>query len=78
MTLYRLQVMLYINPDQDEWMETETLPEMTINIPNVFDSLGTDAAGNVQSLNLGTVWNTWNNNLVKLEYYWKNSRKYIK
>ena len=22
----------------------------------------TDAAGNVQSLNLGTVWDTWNNN----------------
>ena len=51
-----------INPDQDDWMETETLPEMTINIPNVFDTLGTDAAGNVQALNLGTVWNTWNNN----------------
>ena len=53
---------LVINPDQDDWFETETLPEMTINIPNVFDSLGTDAAGNVQSLNLGTVWDTWNNN----------------
>jgi len=51
-----------IDPDQDDWFETETLPEMTIRIPNVFDSLGTDAAGNVQSLNLGTVWNTWNNN----------------
>ena len=53
---------LDIDPDQDDWFETETLPEMTIRIPNVFDSLGTDAAGNVQSLNLGTVWNTWNNN----------------
>jgi hypothetical protein len=53
---------LVINPDQDDWFETETLPEMTINIPNVFDSLGPDAAGNVQSLNLGTVWDTWNNN----------------
>ena len=51
-----------IDPDQDDWFETETLPEMTIRVPNVFDSLGTDAAGNVQSLNLGTVWNTWNNN----------------
>ena len=53
---------LVIDPDQDDWFETETLPEMTVNIPSVFDSLGTDASGNVQSLNLGTVWNTWNNN----------------
>ena len=30
-----------INPDQDDWMETETLPEMTINIPSVFDTLTT-------------------------------------
>ena len=51
-----------ISPDQDEWMETEVLPEMTIDIPGVFDSL-TDEAGNaVQELNLGTVWNEWNNN----------------
>ena len=51
-----------LNPDQDEWMETEVLPEMTVDIPGVFDSL-TDAAGNsVQELNLGTVWNEWNNN----------------
>ena len=51
-----------ITPDQDEWMETEVLPEMTIDIPGVFDSL-TDEAGNaVQELNLGTVWNEWNNN----------------
>ena len=51
-----------ISPDQDEWMETEVLPEMTIDIPGVFDSL-TDEAGNaVQELNLGTVWNEWNTN----------------
>ena len=51
-----------LTPDQDDWMETETLPEMTVNIPGVFDTL-TDGAGNsVQELNLGTVWNEWNNN----------------
>ncbi len=51
-----------ITPDQDEWMETEVLPEMTIDIPGVFDTLTTEAGANVQSLNLGTVWNEWNNN----------------
>ena len=51
-----------LNPDQDDWMETETLPEMTINIPGVFDTLTGGAAGGVQELNLGTVWNEWNNN----------------
>jgi len=53
---------LTITPDQDEWMDTKTLPEMTINIPGVFDTLR-DAAGNkVKELGLGTVWNNWNNN----------------
>ena len=28
-----------LNPDMDEWMETEVLPEMTINIPGPFDTL---------------------------------------
>ena len=51
-----------IDPDQDDWFETETLPEMTVEIPSVFDTLSTDAAAGVQGLNLGTVWNTWNNN----------------
>jgi len=53
---------LVITPDQDEWMETETLPEMTIEIPGVFDSLTDGASGNTQAINLGTVWNEWNNN----------------
>ena len=48
-------------------METETLPEMTIEIPGVFDTL-TDAAGaNVQEINLGTVWNEWNNNWTSID-----------
>ena len=51
-----------LNPDSDEWMETEVLPEMTINIPGIFDTL-TDQAGNpVKELGLGTVWNNWNDN----------------
>ena len=51
-----------LDPDQDDWFETETLPEMTIEIPGVFDSLTTGANANVQEINLGTVWNEWNNN----------------
>jgi len=51
-----------LDPDQDEWMETEVLPEMTIDIPGIFDTLTSDAGANVQELNLGTVWNEWNNN----------------
>jgi len=51
-----------LSPDQDEWMETEVLPEMTIKIPGIFDTL-TDQAGNkVNELGLGTVWNEWNTN----------------
>ena len=43
-------------------METEVLPEMTIAIPGIFDTL-TDQAGNkVNELGLGTVWNEWNTN----------------
>ena len=51
-----------IDPDQDDWMETEVLPEMTIEIPGVFDTLTNGAGEAVQELNLGTVWDEWNNN----------------
>jgi hypothetical protein len=51
-----------LDPNQDEWMETETLPEMTVNLPGLFDTL-TDSAGNdVNELGLGTVWGNWNTN----------------
>ena len=56
-----------LNPDQDEWMETEVLPEMTIDIPGVFDTLGTGADGAVQEIGLGTVWNEWNNNWSSID-----------
>jgi len=49
-----------LSPDQDEWMETKTIPDMVINIPGIFDTMK-DAAGNkVKELGLGTVWNNWN------------------
>ena len=56
-----------LTPNQDDWMETETLPEMTIEIPGVFDTLTADANENVQELNLGTVWNEWNNNWTSID-----------
>ena len=56
-----------LTPDQDDWMETETLPEMTIDIPGVFDTLVGDAAEEVRELNLGTIWNEWNNNWTSVD-----------
>ena len=56
-----------LDPDQDDWFETETLPEMTIEIPGVFDSLTNGANANVQEINLGTVWNEWNNNWASVD-----------
>ena len=53
---------LTLSPDQDEWKDTETLPEMTVTIPGTFDTLSVLASQNAQALGLGTVWNEWNNN----------------
>jgi hypothetical protein len=58
---------LTLSPDQDEWMETETLPEMTIDIPGAFDSLVDTAGNNVQELGLGTVWGNWSNNWTGMD-----------
>ena len=49
-----------LTPDNDEWMDTETQPEMTVNIPSVFDTISQLAGGTAASLNLGTLWNNWN------------------
>ena len=51
-----------LTPDNDEWMDTETQPEMTVDIPNVYDTLTDLASQGVLDLNLGTVWNNWNEN----------------
>ena len=53
---------LTLDPDQDDWFETETLPEMTVEIPGVFDTLTQMQMQMYRELNLGTVWNEWNNN----------------
>ena len=49
-----------LSPEMDEWMETETLPDLQIKMPGTFDTLIEGAAAGVIDLNLGTVWNNWN------------------
>jgi len=49
-----------LSPEMDEWMETETLPDLQITMPGTFDTLIEGAAAGVIDLNLGTVWNNWN------------------
>ena len=49
-----------LTPDNDEWMATETQPELRVDIPDVYDTLTNLAAEGVLDLNLGTVWNNWN------------------
>jgi hypothetical protein len=51
-----------ISPNQDEWKDTETLPELTVSIPGTFDTMSAIAAENPAALGIGTVWNEWNNN----------------
>ena len=51
-----------LSPNQDEWKDTETLPELTVSIPGTFDTMSAIAAENPAALGIGTVWNEWNNN----------------
>jgi hypothetical protein len=51
---------LTLTPDNDEWMDTETQPELRVDLPNVYDTLTSLASQGVLDLNLGTVWNNWN------------------
>ena len=51
-----------LTPEFDDWFETEVQPEMVINIPGSYDVLTELASSDVIDLNLGTVWNNWNDN----------------
>ena len=44
----------------DEWHETETVPDLVVNLPGTFDTLIDGAAQGVIDIGLGTVWNNWN------------------
>ena len=41
-------------------MATEVQPELTIDIPDIYDTLSNLASKGVLDLNLGTLWNNWN------------------
>merc|ERR1711965_179654 len=49
-----------LTPEMDEWMATETLPDLQVDMPGTFDTLTDLAAQGVLDLNLGTVWGNWN------------------
>ena len=49
-----------LSPDQDEWMATEVQPDISVRIPDIYDTLTDLASAGVLDLNLGTVWNNWN------------------
>ena len=49
-----------LSPEMDEWMATETLPDLQVDMPGTFDTLTDLASAGVLDLNLGTVWGNWN------------------
>ena len=49
-----------LTPETDDWFETETLPDLVVDLPGTFDTLTDLASAGVIDLNLGTVWNNWN------------------
>jgi hypothetical protein len=53
---------LVLNPEIDEWMETERQPDMLIDLPGPFDTITELNNAGIIDLNLGTVWNNWNDN----------------
>jgi hypothetical protein len=50
-----------LDPEIDEWMETERAPDLVVDLPGSFDTFTALAAEGVLELNgLGTTWNNWN------------------
>jgi len=49
-----------LDPEIDEWFDTFTQPELVVNVPGSYDTLTDLASEGVLDLNLGTVWNNWN------------------
>ena len=49
----------------DEWKETERVPELVVNQQGMFDTMAANAGNpNLQSIEIGTVWNEWQDNWV--------------
>ena len=57
-----------LNPPIDEWMDTTKQPDLVVDLPGSYDTLTTLASEGVLKLNMGTVWNGWND-------YWSGSVK---
>jgi len=49
-----------LNPPMDEWMDTRKQPDLVVDIPGSYDTLTNLASEGVLDLNMGTVWNGWN------------------
>ena len=49
-----------LTPPSDEWKETERVPELVVNAIGGFDTLVQNLGNpNLQSVEIGTVWNEW-------------------
>jgi hypothetical protein len=56
---------IVLDPAGDEWKETERVPELVVNQNGMFDTLAANAGNpNLQRIELGTVWNEWQDNWV--------------
>src|SRR5210317_1075611 len=54
-----------LDPPGDEWKETVRVPELVVNQNGMFDTLAANAGNpNLQRIELGTVWNEWQDNWV--------------
>ena len=49
-----------LSPDIDEWFDTEKQPELVVDLPGTYDAISDLANQKVLDLNVGTVWNNWN------------------
>jgi len=49
-----------LTPDSDEWFATLLRPAFVHHIPGTYDTMLKESAKGVIDLNLGTVWNSWN------------------
>ena len=54
-----------LDPPGDEWKETERVPELVVNQNGMFDTMVANLGNpNLQEIEMGTVWNEWQDNWV--------------
>jgi len=54
-----------LDPPGDEWKETERVPELVVNQQGMFDTMAANLGNpNLTEIELGTVWNEWQDNWV--------------